>query len=78
MCLRGCYGAQYEYGEEIFMPVPGVCKMLKTKYDFLIRKYDELGVIEYFRSIKPSDVYYELVQKMLKACDRVRKTWRAK
>lgn len=46
ICLKGCYGAQFETYGDWSMPVPDVCKLLKSKYDFLIDKYVELGVME--------------------------------
>ena len=44
-CIRGCFGAQYEYGDEIFMPLPSVCNLLKTKTATLVKFYREKGVI---------------------------------
>lgn len=45
-CVRGCFGAQYEYGEEPFMPLPSVCKLFKAKTRYLIQWYKEHGIID--------------------------------
>lgn len=44
ICPHGCLGAQYEYSGELFLPIPEVCRMLKAKMAFLIKRYHELGV----------------------------------
>lgn len=46
ICMKGCYGAQYEAYGDWAMPIPEVCKLLKSKYEFLLTKYEELGVFE--------------------------------
>lgn len=46
ICMKGCFGAQFEFGEEPFMPLKTVCKLFKAKYDFLIDTYTEMGVFK--------------------------------
>ena len=41
VCLKGCYGAQYEDSEEIFMPIPSVCNLFQQKIDHLMKLYYE-------------------------------------
>ena len=45
-CLKGCLGAQYETNGELFQPCISVCNMFQQKFNHLINKYQELGVIE--------------------------------
>lgn len=45
-CIRGCFGAQYEYGDEIFMPLHRVCNLLKTKTSVLVNFYRSRGIID--------------------------------
>lgn len=65
-CMRGCFGAQYEYVNEPFMPIPSVCKMFKAKFNHLIDRYEELGVIDEWRNISKYDTQYDYVQRMLR------------
>ncbi len=46
LCSKGCFGAQYEVGAEIFQPALSVCKMKKAKIVFLIAYYKQLGVLD--------------------------------
>ena len=32
VCLQGCFGAQMEYNQDPFMPIPEVCTFFKSKY----------------------------------------------
>lgn len=73
VCIRGCFGAQYEYGKDPFMPIPSVCAMLKSKYYHLFKRYDEIGVIDEWRKIKEGDHFYETAQKLLKCYDESKK-----
>lgn len=46
LCMKGCYGSQFETYGDWSMPIPEVCELLKAKYDFLIKKYYSLGVFD--------------------------------
>ena len=46
MCLKGCYGAQYEDSGEIFMPIPSVCSLFQQKIDHLVKLYHKYGVFK--------------------------------
>lgn len=46
LCLKQCLGAQYEVTGEILAPCNTVCNLFKAKIDLLIKKYDELGILE--------------------------------
>lgn len=75
-CLRGCVGAQLEAGEEPFMPLSSVCKMLKYKYNTSIKLLEEYGVFEEYRKFPQGDFYYNRVQRVLKAVDKIKSTWK--
>lgn len=45
-CYKGCLGSQLETNGNMFEPCESVCKMHKTKIDFLVDKYTELGVYD--------------------------------
>ena len=45
-CIRQCFGAQLESGQEIFMPIESVCNLLKEKTATLYKIYCEYGVRE--------------------------------
>lgn len=46
-CIQGCNGAQYEAFGEPFLPIPEVCKMLSSKINFLVEKYEKLGIFHF-------------------------------
>lgn len=71
LCMRGCFGSQYEYVGEAFMPIENVCSMFKAKYNHLIDKFIELGVVDYWRHMSEYDVYYTYAQKLVKEIDRI-------
>ena len=71
LCMRGCYGAQYEYAQDAFMPVENVCNMFKTKYNHLIDKYDSMGVIDYWRNMSEYDIYYDYAQRLVREIDKI-------
>lgn len=45
-CYGGCLGSQYESNTDPFIQIPSVCRLLKAKYAYLIKRYYELGVID--------------------------------
>lgn len=47
MCLRGCYGAQYEANQDLLYPCETVCNLFKAKLTFLINKYEKVGVFNW-------------------------------
>ena len=71
-CLRGCYGAQQEAGKDPFMPIESVCRLFKGKIDFLIEKFEKLGVWDILEKISPVNARYEAVQETLQAVKRIR------
>jgi len=51
MCMRACFGEQYEETRDPFMPDPVVCKLFKTKLNYLIDIYEEMNILEYIREL---------------------------
>ncbi len=64
-CLKGCLGSQYESTGDPWIPIPNVCRFFKTKYNFLLSKYEKLGVFEYCKTISPLELNYPEVAQML-------------
>lgn len=46
VCVKGCLGAQFEETGEILMPIPSICNLYKRKADYLIKLYNDYGIIE--------------------------------
>ena len=65
ICIGGCFGSQYENSDDPFMPAETVCDMFKAKYNYLIDKYTELGVFDYWKKIPEYDPYYRIAQEIL-------------
>lgn len=65
-CIHGCLGSQIESTGDPFFPVESVCKMLKTKYAYLLKRYEELGIIDYLKTITPYEEDYVLAEHILK------------
>lgn len=72
-CLRGCYGSQHETEKDPFMPIESVCRLFKEKIDFLIDKYEQLGVWEVLEKVSPANARYEDIQETLKEVERIRR-----
>lgn len=70
-CLRGCYGSQREIEKDPFMPIESVCKMFRAKIDFLIDKFDKLGVWKYLEILTPANARYESIQDTLNSVKRI-------
>ena len=71
-CLRGCYGSQQETEKDPFMPLESVCRLFKGKIDFLIDKFDALGVWGILEKVSPANARYEAVRETLQAVKRIR------
>jgi len=64
-CLKGCYGSQYENMGDPFIPVPNICNFFKKKYSFLLQKYKDMGVFDYYKTIAPQELEYPRIKKLL-------------
>lgn len=64
-CLKGCYGAQVEYYNDPFVPDPAICNFFKEKYTHLLKRYEELGVIDELKKVTPYSYSFLAVQKFL-------------
>lgn len=45
LCVRGCYGAQYESKGDLFYPCSTVCDLYKANLIFLYHKYKKLNIL---------------------------------
>lgn len=71
-CLRGCYGAQREVENDPFMPIESVCRLFRAKIDFLIDKFERLGVWDVLRKVPVSNARYEQLRETLEAVTKIK------
>ena len=64
-CLKGCYGSQLETMGDPFIPIPNICHFFDRKMSFLFKKYEELGIIDYYKTFTPYERDYERVKRFL-------------
>ena len=64
-CLKGCFGAQLEELGDPFFPIENVCEFFKSKYNHLIKLYEQNHVFEYAESILPPEPNYKKAQELL-------------
>lgn len=64
-CLKGCNGCQYEEMGDPFIPIPGVCNFFKKKYNHLLKKYQDMGVLDFLKTISPYEADYHRVKDFL-------------
>lgn len=71
-CMGGCPGQQMEKFSDPYHLDPSVCKFLKAKVKFLIKRYHDLGFLDWLKeNITPYHVYYPNVQNLLKLYENV-------
>lgn len=75
-CLKGCYGSQYENTGDPFLPVPSVCKFFKHKYDFLAKKYIDLGFYDIADKVTPYNLHFERIHAIKKFIRGVEQSWK--
>lgn len=44
ICLKGCFGSQFEDSGELFLPIPNVCNFFYHKYKTLIELYEKYNI----------------------------------
>lgn len=67
-----CYGSQREAEKDPFMPIESVCRLFKGKIDFLIQKFEALGVWNVLQNLSPANARYEAAQETLEAVERIK------
>lgn len=72
VCLKGCFGSQFEIEKDPFIPIENVCKFFKAKYYFLVKYYLDKGVIDYLKGISPYSLNYTSAQKKLAFFERMK------
>lgn len=71
-CTKGCFGAQYEYTGDPFIPCKSVCNMIKRKIKKRISLYEQFGVIDKIKELTEFDREYEYAQHFLKMYDKIK------
>ena len=54
------------------MPIESVCRLFKGKIDFLIQKFEALGVWNVLQNLSPANARYEAAQETLEAVERIK------
>lgn len=71
-CLKGCYGSQYETTNDPFIPIPSVCNLFKQKWNFIIKYYEERGILEAMKNkINPYKTNYLHAKRIYEWCLKV-------
>ncbi len=70
-CLRGCLGSQQENVGDPWFPIPGVCHFQQAKYSHLLKKYDEVGIIDVYKNMSPYEIGYPDAAKILSLYQKV-------
>lgn len=76
-CLKGCFGSQYESTGDPFIPIPSVCKFFKAKYDFLVKKYIDLGIYDIIEKVTPYNVHFERTYMFGQFLKEVENSWKS-
>lgn len=64
-CIKGCVGSQYEVFGDPSIPIPNVCKLLKTKMNTIIDYYHSIGLFHYLFTTEPEYPANANYQKIL-------------
>lgn len=70
-CLKGCFGSQYETLGDPFYPIENICEFFISKFNFLIKKYVDMGILEFIDSYTPYFIHYPTLQKQKKTIEGV-------
>lgn len=70
-CMKGCFGSQVENTGDPFMPVPEVCKFFEEKLKFLVQKYEDMGVVDFWRTITPYAPRYWQINTLITQIERI-------
>ena len=70
ICLRGCIGSQIETMHDPFIPIPSVCAFFKAKYSTIIKWYKEKGIIDYWKTINPTEYRSDELAEKLNFIDK--------
>lgn len=73
VCLKGCFGSQFESNKDPLFPIENICKLFKTKYGFVLQEHIDRGLIEYLKEISPYNMHYTYAQKLLKYLEEYQK-----
>lgn len=62
LCPTQCFGSQFETNKDMFTPIPSVCYLNFMKVKTILKKLDELDLVERFASALKGDERAELWQ----------------
>ncbi len=71
-CLKGCYGAQYDYKKDPFITCKSVCELFKRKIKKRIELYEKYGIIDKIKTLTEFDDEYSRVQLFLKNYNNIK------
>lgn len=55
ICVKGCYGSQYESSGDPFIPIQSVCDLFMTKVKTTFEAFEDIGV---FKELEKYDIQY--------------------
>lgn len=64
-CIKGCYGSQLENHKDMFMSIDELCLFFSEKIKTIVQIYQELGCLEYFKTIPINSVSYPTAKQIL-------------
>lgn len=71
-CLKGCFGAQWEVNQDPFMPIENVCWFFTEKWKNLVKKYYDVGLIDYLKNnFLPANPRYFMAKEVIDFSERV-------
>ena len=65
-CLKGCFGAQYENNDDMFMPIENICDMAKVKWQTIIHKLQKIGALEYLKEVNSYAPHFQRVLQFMR------------
>lgn len=73
ICIKGCFGSQYEHNGDPFLPIECNCKLQKTKIKTTFKCFEELGVIDEWKNYGIEMASYPIVDKLLTIWETIKK-----
>lgn len=66
ICLKGCFGSQFESNKDPLFPIENICKLFRAKYNFVLQTHIDLGLIKHLKNVSPYDMRYPQIKKVIK------------
>ena len=71
-CIKGCYGAQLEANNDMFLPIDSICDLEKKKLQRCVKIYEKYKVFDYLESLTMDNAQYEKARELLEFRDMVK------